>query len=99
VVRSAELVHDIFGLELSVSNQYPSVLIRAFELTGNARGRRELFTEQAHRPVKNCILEKSGFGFIGIGVVSTDGPANAVAEKRASTPVTKAALKNRMGSS
>jgi hypothetical protein len=94
------LIHEVLGVVVCVINQYPSLLIRPVDVVRNAAGRRELFTEHDHVPVRNCIFEKSGFGFMGIGVVSILGAwASATPNVRRRAPVRTAHLNNRMATS
>jgi len=65
------LLHGVFFVTAFVTSQYPSGLIFAVDVVWNALGRRELLLEQLQLPVRNIILEKSGFGVTGIGVLST----------------------------
>ena len=79
VIRSSPvklpLIHDAFCVVVFVMSQYPSALMFAVDVVMYELGRRELFTLQDHRPVRNIILEKSGFGLMGMGVLSTCGKA------------------------
>lgn len=65
------LIHAVLCVVEFVISQYPSGLILAVDVVMNAAGRRELLLLHVHDPVKNIIFEKSGFGVIGIGVLST----------------------------
>lgn len=65
------LIHDAFCVVVFVISQYPSELMFAVDVVTYELGRRALFVLQDHRPVRNIILEKSGFGVMGIGVLST----------------------------
>ena len=75
VIRSSPvkllLIHDAVCVVVFVMSQYPSALMLAVDVVTYELGRRELFVLQDHEPVRNIILEKSGFGVMGIGVLST----------------------------
>lgn len=87
------LIHGAFCVVVFVMSQYPSVPMFAVDVVRYELGRRELFVLQDHRPVRNIILEKSGLGVLGIGVLSTCDRA-AVDDRTAKAKAHRATRKN-----